>query len=52
MTDTQRKQLKSDSALSVQGNTCLRSEVENVVMNGSKVGKFGKSKGNKIWRAS
>ena len=41
------EQIKSDSTLSVQGNL-LRSEVENVMMNGSKVGKFGKLKDNKI----
>ena len=35
------EQIKSDSTLSAQGNL-LRSKVENVVMDGSKVGKVGR----------
>ena len=44
------EQIKSDSTLSVQGNL-LRRKVENVVMNGSKVEKYGKvDKGHKLKR--
>ena len=35
------EQIKSDSTLPAQGNP-LRSKVENVVMDGPKVGEFGK----------
>ena len=41
------EQIKSDSTLFEHGKL-LRSEVEHVVMDGSKVGKFGKLKDNKI----
>ena len=41
------EEIKSDSTMSVQGNL-LRSEVENVMMNGSKLGQFGKLKDNRM----
>ena len=41
------EQIKSGSTLSAQGNL-LRNKVENVVMDGSKIGKVGKMKDNNI----